>query len=273
MAAILDAEPIAELIGARVRNGRQALLSGELAGDLRALLERRGVLVFPGIGFSDAELVAFTRTLGAYAPDHPDGRVTRISIDPAGGASARYTRASAFWHFDGYMNAVPILASVLAARVLPAEGGDTQFANTYAAYDALPEAERQAIADLRVIHALAGAQRAIDPEPSLAELKEWLRVPSATLPLVWTHKSGRKSLVLGNSAVGVVGMDPLASLELLVRLRDFATKDRFTYRHAWSAGDVVMWDNTGTLHRVHPYDPASGRLLVRTKLAGEEPIG
>ena len=197
---------------------------------------------------------------------------TRISVDPAGGRSARYTRASRFWHFDGYMDAVPILASVLAARVLPVAGGDTEFANTYAAWEALDAAERYRIADLRVLHALAGAQRSIDPEPSFAELSEWLKVPAAVLPLVWTHRSGRSSLVLGNTAVGVEGMDPLESLKLLVRLRDHATEPRFTYRHAWQAGDAVMWDNTGTLHRVHPFDPASGRLLVRTKLAGEEPF-
>ena len=75
------------------------------------------------------------------------------------------------------------------------------------------------------------------------------------------------------AAVGVVGMEPLESLELLVWLRDWATQEQFTYRHRWALGDCVMWDNTGTLHRATPYDPASGRLLTRTKLAGEEPFG
>lgn len=269
---LLIAEPITPLIGARITNPKPELLSGALAPQLRAMLEERGVLVFPGVDFSDCELVAFTRTLGDYAPDHPDGRVTRISTDPGGGASARYTQASRFWHFDGYMNAVPVFASILAARVLPDTGGETEFANTFAAYEAIADEDKAAFAGLKVVHALAGAQRAIDPEPSHAELREWLRVPAATLPLVWTHRSGRRSLVLGNSAVGVVGMEPLASLELLVRLRDFATRAEFTCRHHWRAGDAVMWDNTGTLHRVLPYDPASGRSLVRTKLAGEESI-
>jgi alpha-ketoglutarate-dependent taurine dioxygenase len=92
------------------------------------------------------------------------------------------------------------------------------------------------------------------------------------LPLVWTHRSGRKSLVLGCTAGHVVGLDRRASTELLVRLREWATQPQFTYRHTWSVGDLVIWDNTGTMHRATPYDPKSGRLLQRTKLAGEEPF-
>lgn len=268
----LLAEEIKPAIGSRVLNAKAELLGGALAGGLRGLLEARGVLVFPRVHFTDGELVAFTRSLGEYAPDHPDGRVTEIAIDPARGESAEYTKASFFWHFDGYMNEKPILASLLCARMLSASGGDTEFCNTYAAYAALPADEQARIAGLRAVHALAAAQLAVEPEPSHARFREWLGVRRATLPLVWTHRSGRKSLVIGNTAAGVLELDPLESIELLVRLRDFATQDRFTYRHAWQEGDCVMWDNTGTLHRATPYDPASGRLMVRTKLAGEEPF-
>jgi alpha-ketoglutarate-dependent taurine dioxygenase len=154
--------------------------------------------------------------------------------------------------------------------VLPDEGGDTGFANTYAAWEALPEDRKVQIEGLKAVHALAGAQRSVEPEPAYETFRQWQQVRSNTLPLVWKHRSGRKSLVVGNTAVGVIGMDPLESAELLVFLRDWATQERFTYRHKWSMGDCVMWDNTGTLHRALPYDPASGRLLTRTKLAGEE---
>jgi alpha-ketoglutarate-dependent taurine dioxygenase len=259
-------------IGAEVLAGRDALLNGVHAADLRELLEQRGVLVFPHAGFGEEELVAFTRTLGTYAPDLPDERVTPISIDPHSGANADYTRASFFWHFDGFMNDVPIRASIMCARSLSATGGETQFCNTYAAYDALPEERKAQLAGLRAVHALAGAQRALDPEPSYETFKQWLKVRRNTLPLVWKHRSGRKSLVIGNTAVNVVGMDPLDGLELLVWLRDWATQEQFCYGHAWELGDVVMWDNTGTLHRVTPYRADSGRLMIRTKLAGEEPF-
>jgi len=269
----LDYRTITPAIGAEVLADKAALLAGTHADRLRALLEARGVLVFPRIDFSETELVAFTRTLGTFAPDRDDGAVTAISLDPAGGRTADYTRSAFFWHFDGYMNAMPILGSILCAKALSPSGGETEFCNTYAAWEALPEARKRQIAGLQAVHAMAGAQRAVDPEPSYETLQQWLEVPRRTLPLVWTHRSGRRSLVIGNTAVNVVGMDPLESFELLVWLREWATQERFHYAHSWSRGDAVMWDNTGTLHRVRPYPADSGRLMVRTKLAGEEPLG
>jgi len=263
---------IAPLIGSTISLDKETLLSGRYARGIRRLLEERGVLLFPGIGFSAAEQISFTRTLGEYAADTPDESVTPISLDSSRGSSADYTRASFFWHFDGYMNSVPILASVLCAEVLSTTGGDTEFCNTYAAYNALPLARKQQLEGLYAIHALAAAQLAVTPEPSYATFQQWQQVRSNRLPLVWTHRSGRKSLVIGNTALNVIGMDPLEGLELLVWLRDWATQEQFRYCHTWSEGDAVMWDNTGTLHRATPYPAESGRLLRRTKLAGEEPV-
>jgi alpha-ketoglutarate-dependent taurine dioxygenase len=260
------------LIGAAVVADKAELLGGAHAHAIRELLETRGVLVFPESHFTDAELIAFTRTLGDYAPDHADGSVTQIRTDPAGGQSAQYTRASFFWHFDGFMNLVPIRASLMCPRVLSGDGGETHFCNTYAAWEELPDERKAQIEGLSAVHALAAAQLAVEPEPDAATFEQWLGVRRSTLPLVWTHRSGRKSLVIGNTAAGVPGMDPLESLTLLHELRAFATQERFVYRHTWKPGDCVMWDNTGTLHRATPYDPASGRLMVRTKLAGEEPF-
>jgi alpha-ketoglutarate-dependent taurine dioxygenase len=268
----LEYEEVKPLIGARVRAGKEALLSGDHATDLMELLERRGVIVFPGADFSEEELIAFTRTLGDYASDAADGSATRISIDPATSSNADFTRVSFFWHFDGYMNPVPIRGSVMCARVLSPEGGKTEFCNTYAAFEELPQEDKRRIEGLKAVHSHAAAAMSLEPEPSHERFREWLTVKSSALPLVWTHRSGRKSLVIGNTAAGIVGMDPLESMELLVWLRDWATQERFCYSHEWSVGDMVMWDNTGTLHRVTPYAADSGRLMLRTKLAGEEPI-
>lgn len=270
--AELTFRAIKPLIGAQVLADKAVLLGGVHSAQIRQLLEARGVLVFPQVHFDDAEHIAFTRTLGHYEPDKPGGEVTPISIDPDGGSSAQYTKASFFWHFDGYFNQVPVLASIMRPVVLAETGGDTEFCNTYAAWEELPDARKAQIASLKAVHALAGAQLAVEPEPDFATFRQWQTVASNTLPLVWRHRSGRKSLVIGNTAVGIVGMDPLESLELLVFLRDWATQERFSYSHHWSQGDAVMWDNTGTLHRATPYDPASGRLMRRTKLAGEEPF-
>ena len=259
-------------IGTEVLLSREALLGGHHAAGLRALLEARGVLVFPEIGFTREEQIAFTRTLGDYAPDKADGLSTPISIDKSRGTTADYTRSAFFWHFDGYMNDVPILASILCAEVLSPAGGETEFSNTYAAYEELPDERKAQLEGLRAVHSLAAAQLSVLPEPDYASFQQWLRVPRNTLPLVWKHRSGRKSLVIGNTASHIVGMDPLESRELLIWLRDWATRERFCYRHTWSVGDAVIWDNTGTLHRVTPYPADSGRLMHRTKLAGEEPV-
>ena len=259
-------------IGAIVLAGKEALLGGAHAAEIRTLLEERGVLVFPQVHFSSEEQIAFTKTLGRFESDRGDGEATDISIDPAGGRSAQYTKSSFFWHFDGYFNDVPILASILTCVAAAPTGGDTEFCNTYAAWEALPGERKAQLEPLRAVHALAGAQLSIEPEPSYATFSEWLKVRSNILPLVWTHRSGRKSLVIGNTAVNVVGIDPLEGLELLVWLRDWATRERFSYCHRWSVGDAVLWDNTGTLHRATPYPPDCGRLMRRTKLAGEEPF-
>lgn len=259
-------------IGAIVNLGKQDLLSGEHAHGLRHLLEERGVLVFPQVYFTAEEQIAFTRTLGAYVADRPDGKTTSITIDPNAGAAARQTQSSFFWHFDGYMNDVPIRASLLCCEQPSPSGGNTEFCNTYAAWEALPCERKKQIEGLTAVHAMAGAQMSVEPEPSYATFAEWRKVKSSTLPLVWTHRSGRKSLVIGNTAVNVIGVDPLEGLELLVWLRDWATQDRFHYSHSWTAGDSVLWDNTGTLHRATPYDHSSGRSMRRTKVAGEEPV-
>ncbi len=133
-----------------------------------------------------------------------------------------------------------------------------------------PRTEKREIEHLKVVHAMWRSQLYWRPEPSHAELQNWMKMGTNTLPLVWKHRSGRQSLVLGCTALQVEGMGIMESEDLLVRLRDWATQPRFCYRHTWSLGDMVIWDNTGTMHRALPYDHNSGRLMHRTKLEGEE---
>jgi alpha-ketoglutarate-dependent taurine dioxygenase len=258
-------------IATEIRADRQTLLSGEHAARIRELLERRGVLVFPKVSFSDDEQVAFTQTLGTFAPEMRGDKVYKVTLDTKVNDQADYLKGSLYWHIDGTMNDVPILASLLSMRVLPSNGGgDTEFCNTYAAYDDLSYAEKQQIDKLRVMHSAWNTLFYYDPEPRIDLLRGMMRIGDRELPLVWTHRSGRKSLVIGATARHVVDMDFKKSAELLVQLRDWATQPQFVYRHTWSIGDLVIWDNTGTMHRATPYDPASGRLLHRTKLEGEE---
>lgn len=257
------------LIGAVVECDREDLLSGRYSTEIRAMLEDRGVIVFPQVHFTDEEQVAFTRTLGKFVPEM-HGDIFKISMDKKVNPQADYVKGAFYWHIDGTMQQVPLFASMLTARKLAPVGGNTEFCNTYAAWDALPEDEKRQLESLRVVHSLVNAQLFVQPEPSLAEFEGWASLGANELPLVWTHTSGRKSLVLGSTAEYVVGMDPVESRRLLVRLREWATQERFALSHAWSLGDAVIWDNTGTMHRAMAYPLDCDRQMHRTKLEGEE---
>ena len=261
-------------IGSRILNSKQELLGGELAGEIRELLDARGVLVFPQIDFTDDEQIAFTRTLGKYATENPDGSVSKITLDlKENPSSAEYLKGSLYWHIDGTRNDVPILASLLACKVPSPKGtGNTGFCNTYAAYEALPDERKAEIEGLRVIHGPWASLFYYEPEPSLAKLQGYQGIGEAELPLVWKHKSGRKSLILGCTASRVLGVDALESARLIHGLREWATGEAFSFSHEWTAGDMVIWDNTGTMHRAECYDPECGRMMHRTKLEGEEPF-
>jgi alpha-ketoglutarate-dependent taurine dioxygenase len=176
------------------------------------------------------------------------------------------------WHIDGFGDDVPTLASMLSARKLSSVGGQTEFANTYAAFEDLPEKRKQELQKMRVVHTMIATQRDVFPNATPAQRAAWARFPDKVHPLVWTHRSGRKSLVLGSSASHVVGMEPGDGRALLDELMAWATQPRFVYRHEWSLGDLVIWDNTGCMHRVEAYPPDSGRMMHRTTLVGEEAI-
>lgn len=268
----VPASDISPLIGSRVHLSKAALLSGEYGEGLRELLEQRGVLVFKEINFSDEEQIEFTKTIGEFMPELHGQKVFNISLDKEVNPNRDYLKGSLFWHIDGTMNQKPIGAAILSSKVLPTWGGNTEFCNTYAAYEALPEARKREIEDLRVVHSMWNTQLYHCPEPTLAELEQWMAMGEVELPLVWNHRSGRKSLVLGNTAQDVVGKSRQESAKILHGLREWATQPQFVYSHEWSVGDTVMWDNTGTMHRARPYDPDCGRLLRRTKTTGEESI-
>jgi alpha-ketoglutarate-dependent taurine dioxygenase len=265
-------EQIKPRIGSRILNGKEELLNGRLSGEIRELIEQRGVLVFPEIHFTDEEQVAFTRTLGTFMPEIDGQEIYNISLDKKMNPKSDYLKGSLYWHIDGTMNKLPIGIALLSSKVLPTWGGNTEFCNTYAAYDDLPEEKKAEIEGLRVMHSAWTSLFYYEPEPSQAKLEEMMRIGEVELPIVWKHRSGRKSLVLGCTAHHVVGMNWTQSARLLNGLREWATSEPFHYAHEWKEGDAVMWDNTGTMHRARPYDPDCGRLLHRTKTGGEEPI-
>jgi len=265
---------LAPRIGAEIRAETEDLLGGTFAEDIRRTLEERGVLCFLGLSFDDDQQLQFARTLGEVLPQGNKGIFT-VSMDAKVNPSpeiAEYQKGSVFWHFDTATSRIPTRASILTARQLSETGGDTEFANTYAAYEDLPEEEKQFLETLRVVHSTETAQRLVNPWPSYQKLQQWQSIPAAEHPLVWTHRSGRKSLVLGATASHVAGMALDKGRALLCRLCEWATQPQYVYRHQWTIGDLVIWDNTGTLHRATPYGEDSGRRMHRTTLVGEEPL-
>ncbi|HET9890390.1 MAG TPA: TauD/TfdA family dioxygenase [Mycobacterium sp.] len=266
---VLDLTP---RIGSEIRTDVDTLLSGREASTIREVLERRGVVFFRGLEIGDEEQVAIAKTLGTLVANEGQGGINKISLDERVNQRAKYLRGSMFWHFDGSLQPLPNLATLLRAVQLSEIGGQTEFCNTYAAYEDLPEEDKEAIADLRVVHSAERSQYYVTPEMSYDEVAFWQKSPTKACPIVWTHQSGRKSLLLGATSDYVIGLPVEESRALLARLRDWATQPQYVYQHQWQPGDLLIWDNTGTMHRVLPYPVDSGRLMHRTILAGEEPL-
>ena len=251
----------------RIRNDE------DLPGAVMEALEEHGILAFRGLNIDDEAQVAFCRKLGEVVsfPSQKIPEIFIVSLDPEKNPLAEYLKATVYWHIDGTTDAVPAKATLLSAKVLAAQGGETEFASTYASYDDLSDAEKERFAKLRVLHSQVGIQSLVHPNPTPEQLEEW-RKKSREHPLVWTHSSGRKSLVIGQTVDYVIGMDEDDGRALLDDLNERATAPDRVYRHLWSEGDTILWDNTGVVHRVQPYDPGSRREMHRTTLAGDEPI-
>jgi alpha-ketoglutarate-dependent taurine dioxygenase len=272
MARMFESIDISPRVGSEIRVDRDALLSGKYAGEIETLLVERSALVFRELFLTDEEQLQLASTLGEVMPQAGVG-VSKISMDPTVSSVADYTRGAFYWHIDGANDPAPAKATMLTAKKLADEGGDTLICNTYAAYDDLPDDEKQALDGIRIRHALEATQRMIHPQPSVAELSRWRQMPSQTHPLVWKHGHGRNSLLLGATSLYVEDMSPEDGSMLLCKLQDWATQDRYVYRHKWTLGDFLLWDNTGTMHRADSYALSSDRLMSRTTLKGEESIG
>ena len=275
MVAAISMKKLSPAVGAEaVDVDRHRLLHDpELPGAVLEALEEHGVLVFREVGLDDDEEVAFGRRLGDLVgrPGHPIPEITAITQDAAN-PLADYFRGNMQWHIDGAMDDIPCKAGILRAHVITSGDGGTEFASTYAAYDDLSDEEKEQVADLRVVHSLEATLRPVYPDPTPAQLADWRSRPTREHPLVWEHRSGRKSLVLGATADHVVGMEEQEGRKLLADLLARATRSERVVRHDWTVGDMVIWDNTGLLHRVTDHDPTSTRELRRVTVAGEETI-
>ncbi|HEV3086258.1 MAG TPA: TauD/TfdA family dioxygenase [Candidatus Elarobacter sp.] len=277
----LEARPLhqhfaGELTGVDVRR-----LDERGMDEIRGLMDRFGVLVVREQPFADEEQIAFARRLGGELvttigrrvidanPRLKDPAITDISnldenSEIIGKADRRrmYSLGNRLWHTDSSFQNPPARYSMLSAKEVPSAGGETEYADMRAAYDAFPDALKAQIEDLRAFHSIIYSRETI----GFTEFSDAERAlfPGAEQPLVRVHPgSGRKSVYIASHAAHIVGW-PVPDGRLLLReLMALATLPQFVYRHAWRVGDFVIWDNRCMMHRGLPFDEATQRRDLR----------
>lgn len=251
---------------------------------VRAAFEQHSVLVWRDQDVTDDLQAAFARGFGALEKTKVgsggSGTIySRMSnIGPDGSVAAATDRAmliakaNQLWHTDSSFKRLPALASVLSARVIPADGGGTEFVSMRAAWDALPGARKQALQDLEVIHSYATSRDQIDPRMMGADERQAL--PPVQWRLTWRNPvNGRLALYLASHAGAIAGMDPARGRALIDELIAQATVPERRYLHRWRPGDVLMWDNRATMHRGQPWKGGQPRSIVRVTISATESDG
>ena len=270
----------------------------KITADLIKVLEtgllKHGLLVIPDQHLSAQELIHFARCLGSVEGDDGSNTSAARSITNRDESGSLLTETdptwltlnypTQYWHSDGTFNAIPPKYCMLAADNLPDTGGHTEFADMAAAYDALAEDAREALADLTAFHSnLIGTTRVLPPEhhaifaslvgdaPTNGSYGLHYRDEVPLRQIVIPHPVTKRHLLsIGRHTFGVVGMTASKSAEFLRALEDSACQKPRLYQHAWGIGDLVIWDNRRTLHRVLPYDyNNSTRILFNARIKGD----
>jgi len=255
---------------------------------IEAGMDRYAVLVFHDQKITDEQQMAFSGNFGALE-DARGGNITKpedkrlqvgmndvSNLGRDGRPLARDSRVRLFnlgnmlWHSDSSFRAIPAKYSLLSARIVNPTGGNTEFADMRAAYDALDAATKTQIEDLVCEHSLMYSRGSLGMLDYSDEERAMFR--PVRQRLVRTHPvTGRKSLYLSSHAGGIVGM-PMPEARILLRdLNEHATQPRFVYVHTWRPWDLVMWDNRQMMHRVRRYNESQPRDMRRTTVAGDAP--
>jgi len=255
---------------------------------IHAGMDEHAVLVFHDQPLTDEQQLVFTRSLGEIehsigaslrAPDEyrlPTTFADVSNLDKNNEVYARDDRRRLFaignrlWHSDSSFKVVPAKYSLLHARAIPSKGGNTEFADMRAAYDALDDETRKEIEDLICEHSQIYSRQQIGFFDLTDE--ERARFKPVRQRLVRTHPStGRKSLYLASHAGSIVGWPTPEARCFLRDLIEHATQRQFVYAHKWAVGDLVMWDNRRTMHRGRPFPANEPRDVRRTTLVGDGP--
>jgi len=245
---------------------------------VRAAFEDHSVLVFRGQDVTDHGQLAFSRRFGPpevtkvgslgtgthfviLTTIGPDGKVV-----PPDHRYAVRNKANQLWHTDSSFKSVPALTSILSARTIPANGGETEYVSTRLAFERLDPALRQKVENAFAWHHYGHSRSKI--APGLATTDELAALAPQCWRLVWKNpKNGRSALYLASHAYAIEGMEPAAGEKLIEELTEAATAPGASYVHAWKSGDVVMWDNRATMHRGRPWPAHEARYMVRTTIS------
>ena len=251
---------------------------------VRAAFETHSVLVFRGQSISDDVQAAYSRAFGPLelvklgSVGHgtfysrlnnlgPDGKLV-----PENDRQIWRARANQLWHTDSSFKQTPALASVLSARTLPSDGGETEFTSTRLAWERLPDARRARLESAIVTHSYANSRDQIHPE--LMTPAERAALPPVRWRMTWRNPvNGRRALYIASHAYAVDGMGDNEAKALLAELIAEATRPEVTYLHRWRQGDVVMWDNRATMHRGRPWPLNEPRVMVRTTIQARDEDG
>jgi alpha-ketoglutarate-dependent taurine dioxygenase len=244
------------------------------------------VLVFPGEQITDEEHVAFTRGFGEPEIFHQNiirsrrvKEIFRVSnVDDEGNLmppdhpTVKQVSLAQFWHTDSSYRTIPCTGALLHGVETSRTGGETQFTNMYAVYEALPDLLKRQVQGRKARHNFGHLHSLADLKPLTEE--EQAAMPPVWQPLVRKHPvTGRHSLYISPIYNDdVEGMSQADAKRLIADLVEFAAEPRFVYRHRWEPHDVVMWDNRCTMHQVTPHDPRERRVMHRTTIVGTEPV-
>ena len=263
-------------------------LSPEDVAAIHAGMDTYAVLVFHDQRIDDEQQLAFSRSLGEL--EHAIGTSLRAAdeyrlpttfadvsnLDKDHKVFAREDRRRLFaignrlWHSDSSFKPIPAKYSLLHARSIPSKGGNTEFADMRAAYDALDGETRAEVEELICEHSQLFSRAQLGFTDFTDE--ERARFKPVRQRLVRTHPStGRKSLYLSSHAGSIVGWPVPEARAFLRDLVEHATQRQFVYAHTWRVGDLVMWDNRRTMHRARPFPAHEPRDMRRTTLAGDQP--
>ena len=250
--------------------------------EIRAAFDEHSVLLFRGQPLDDDKQIAFSRRFGSLevtrsmnpAAGTPFARQSNLDIKtgdviPPDDRRMVYQLANMLWHSDSSFKKVPSLCSLLSARIVPPEGGATEFASTRCAYSSLPEALRRRVEAATVVHDFSWSRDQI--RPGFFTEKERAEYPPVRHPLVRANPvNGRQALFLGAHASHIVGLPLEEGRVFLKELLDHVTQPQFCYRHEWHEGDLIIWDNRCILHRATPFDTTRyKRLMQRTTVSGD----